>query len=238
MLKAVLFDLDGTLLPMNEEEFIPLYLDLLATRMESKGYNKEKFISALWSGTKKMYLNNGTKTNGEIFWDEFSSHFGKDSLKDKEYIDEFYTNEFLKTKEACKENKYAKEIVKFVKNSNLLCILSTNPIFPKIATKTRMGFVGLIENDFDYYSYYENSHYTKPNPYYFLEILDKFNLKSDEVILFGNNTFEDGECALKCGIKTYIVDGFVIYHDKSFHSFPVIKMEDVTKIIKNHLNNL
>ena len=45
MLKAVLFDLDGTfLLPMNEETFIPKYLDLLSTRMEPKGYNKEAFI--------------------------------------------------------------------------------------------------------------------------------------------------------------------------------------------------
>ena len=197
MLKAVLFDLDGTLLPMNEETFIPKYLDLLSTRMEPKGYNKETFIKVLWSGTKKMYLNDGTKTNEEVFWEEFASYFGNDALKDKNYVDEFYTNEFLQTKSECKENPLAKQIVKFVKDNNLLCILSTNPIFPRVATKSRMGFINLEETDFDYYSYYENSKYTKPNPLYFQDILDRYNLKPEEVILFGNNTYEDGECAFE-----------------------------------------
>lgn len=87
MLKAILFDLDGTLLPMNEETFIPKYLKLLSERMEPKGYNKEDFIKVLWSGTKKMYLNDGSKTNEDVFWNEFSSYFGDDSLKDKDYID-------------------------------------------------------------------------------------------------------------------------------------------------------
>lgn len=134
MIKAVLSDLDGTLLPMNEETFIPMYLNLLSERMEPKGYNKESFINVLWSGTKKMYLNDGSKTNEDVFWNEFSSYFGVDSLKDKDYIDEFYTTEFLQTKSECKDNPLAKQIVKFVKDNNLLCVLSTNPLFPRVAT--------------------------------------------------------------------------------------------------------
>lgn len=235
MIKAILFDLDGTLLPMNEETFIPKYLKLLSERMEPKGYNKEDFIKVLWSGTKKMYLNDGSKTNEEVFWDEFSSFFGKDALKDKKYIDEFYTNEFLQTKNVCKSNPLAKQIVKFVKDNNLLCILSTNPLFPRVATKSRMGFVGLEESDFHYYSYYENSKYTKPNPMYFKDILDKFNLKPEEVILFGNNTYEDGECALKLGIKTYLVKGYIIYSPKATHTFKEIEMKDVIPTIKSYL---
>lgn len=235
MLKAVLFDLDGTLLPLDEQTFISKYLNLLANRLEKKGYNKEEFINVLWSGTKKMYLNDGTKTNEEVFWDEFTCHFGQESLKDKDFIDEFYTNEFLLTKSECEENKLAKEIVNFVKKNNLLCILSTNPLFPRVATKSRMGFVNLEESDFDYYSYYENSRFSKPNPKYFLDILNKFNLKPEEVILFGNNTYEDGECALMCNIKTYLVGNYIIHHPKSNHNFETIHMDEVIKTIQKHL---
>ena len=235
MLKAVLFDLDGTLLPMNEETFIPKYLKLLSERMEPKGYNKEDFIKVLWSGTKKMYLNDGAKTNEDVFWEEFSSYFGKEALKDKCYIDEFYTNEFLQTKSECFSNPLAKLIVKFVKDNNLLCILSTNPLFPKVATISRMGFVGLDESDFDYISCYENSKFSKPNPLYFKEILEKFNLKPNEIILFGNNTYEDGECALKLGIKTYLIKGYIIYNPKSAHKFEEIDMDEIISKIKYHL---
>ena len=98
-----------------------------------------------------------------------------------------------------------------------------------------MGFVGLEESDFDYYSYYENSKYTKPNPMYFKDILDKFNLKPEEVILFGNNTYEDGECALKLGIKTYLVKGYIIYNPKATHTFKEIEMKDVIPTIKSYL---
>lgn len=237
MLKAVFFDLDGTLLPLKEDLFINTYLELLSTRLETRGYNKEKFIKTLWDGTKKMYINDGSKTNEELFWEEFVSVYGKESLKDKEFIDDFYNNEFLLTKKVCGENKYAREIVEFVKNNNLICVLSTNPLFPQIATRQRMGFVGLKEDDFDYYSHYSNSSYSKPNPKYFMELLKMFNLKPDEVILFGNNTYEDGECALMCGIKTYLVEGYIINNPKATHTFPVIKMEEVTSVIRKHLKN-
>jgi FMN phosphatase YigB (HAD superfamily) len=54
-----------------------------------------------------------------------------------------------------------------------------------------MSFNDLYEDDFDYITSYENSNYTKPNPMYFQILLDEFNLKPEEVILFGNNEYED-----------------------------------------------
>ena len=52
-----------------------------------------------------------------------------------------------------------------------------------------MSYVGLTFDDFDYVTTYENSHNCKPNPQYFIDLLNKFNLKPSEVILFGNNTY-------------------------------------------------
>ena len=235
MLKAVLFDLDGTLLPMNEESFIPKYLNLLANRMEPRGYNKEDFIKVLWSGTKKMYLNDGSKSNEQVFWDEFTSFFGKDCLKDKAYVDEFYTNEFLQTKSECKENSLAKKIVKFVKDNNLLCILSTNPIFPSVGTITRMSYIDLLESDFDFVTFYENFNFTKPNPMYFKKLLEKYSLKPEEVILIGNNELEDAWCANQVGIKAYLVKDYLITSDKLIEKAEIISMEEVIPVIKKEM---
>lgn len=235
MLKAVFFDLDGTLLPLNEEEFTKIYFSLISKRMIPLGYEPEELISVIWAGTKAMYKNDGIKTNEEVFWDVFKSHYGIEKMKDKEYMDEFYTNEFRKTKESCEENPLAKDIISFCKDNNLLVVLSTNPIFPKTGTMTRMSYIGLKEEDFDYVTYYENSSYCKPNPMYFKKLLNKFNLKPEEVIVFGNNTYEDGECAKLCGIECFMVGNYVINSPKTNTQFEHVLMEKVIDKIKEYL---
>jgi FMN phosphatase YigB (HAD superfamily) len=97
-----------------------------------------------------------------------------------------------------------------------------------------MSFIGLKETDFDYITVYENSNYCKPNPAYFKMLLNKYNLKSDEVIVFGNNTYEDGEAALACGIKCYMVGDYIINHPKTIHEFEHIQMKDVINVIKSY----
>ena len=111
MLKAIFFDLDGTLLPMDENEFAKGYFGLLSNKMEKYGYDKNQLIKVILAGTEAMYKNDGNKTNEEVFWDYFKGIYGKEKLLDMPYFEEFYRNEFKKTKVFCKDNPYAREIV-------------------------------------------------------------------------------------------------------------------------------
>ena len=56
---TVLFDLDGTLLPMDQDTFIKAYFGGLAQKMIPYGYDGEKLIDAIWEGTKAMITNTG-----------------------------------------------------------------------------------------------------------------------------------------------------------------------------------
>lgn len=235
MIKAVFFDLDGTLLPLDEDQFLMCYFDLLCKKVAHLGYEKDELIKVIYAGTMKMFQNNGVKTNEFVFWMHFIEHFGVSALNNKDVFDDFYLNEFKKVKEVCEENKLAREIVDFCKANVEYTVLSTNPIFPLDGTLTRMGFVDLKKEDFDFITSYENSSFCKPNPMYFKTLLDKFNLKGEEVILFGNNTLEDGECSLACGIKCYLVGDYIINNPKTQHNFPVIGMEDVIETIKKEI---
>ena len=235
MIKAIFFDLDGTLLPLNEEKFINLYFELLANKVAHLEYKKEELYKVIWTGTKAMFKNDGSVTNEEAFWKVFVSFYGEERLKDKELFDDFYINEFKRTIEVCEDNPLAREIVDFCKENVNYTILSTNPIFPLNGTLTRMSFVGLKKEDFDFVTAYENFSYSKPNPKYFQELLNMFNLKGEEVILFGNNTLEDGECSLACGIKCYMVGEYIINNPLATHEFPVIKMNEVIEIIKKEI---
>lgn len=236
MLKAVFFDLDGTLLPLDENEFVKAYFELLANYMKPYGYSTSQIFEIINEGVKAMYQNNGRKLNEEVFWDRFYELTPIKNLDFKKIFDDFYNKEFLTTIEYTSPNPLALSIINEIKSLGLKVMLTTNPIFPLVATKNRMGFIDLIPQDFDYVTTYENSSYTKPNPLYFKQVMDKFNLKSDEVILFGNNTKEDGDTARALGIKCYLVTGHIIYKDESKWNYKEIKMNQIIDIIKSNLD--
>ena len=236
MLKAVLFDLDGTLLPMNEKAFIAKYDRLVTTKYANLGYNYNEINKVFWEAFYEMYKNDGRKVNFDVFWDHLALRFGKEFLKEQHVVYEFFNNEFKDVKTEFLPNPLAKDIVKFVKDNNLLCILATNPVFPLDGVLNRMDFVGLEKDDFDYITNSENFKYVKANPKYYQEILSMFNLKSDEVLLFGNNTYEDGESSLVSNIKTYLIDGCLIFDPNAKHEFEIIKMDQVIQTIKKHIN--
>lgn len=230
MLKAVLFDLDGTLLPMNEEEFLKLYLGLIYKSVAHLGYDKT-LIDVILAGTKKMFKNDGSRSNEQVFWDHFKEVYGEEKVKDKEAFDKFYITDFKKTQACCGENKLAREIIDYIKGLGLKIILATNPVFPKVGMVTRLGFVGLKEEDFDYITGYENTSFCKCNPKYYQELLEKNNLKSNDVIFFGNNEKDDCENAASVGIKSYLVGDEVKWSDSDKH-FPHLKLDEVIPIIK------
>lgn len=232
MLKAIFFDLDGTLLPMDEKKFVSIYFDLISKKTIKYGYDPKKLSTCILTGMDKMYKNDSGKTNEEIFWDCFKETFGEEKLRDKAVFDDFYVNEFKETINACRKNSLVKNIVKCAKLTVNKVILTTNPIFPHCGVNTRLGFIGLDSSDFDYITTYENSYHCKPNPKYFLDILEKFNLKSNEVIMFGNNDIEDYYCAQQAGIKCYLIGDSLILQDKIKLNPPIIKMDEVISIIR------
>ena len=237
MLKAVFFDLDGTLLRFDENKFLKMYFQLLCEKTAKIGYEPKKLIDTIWKGTALMYHNNGEKTNEVVFWEAFQEEYGKESLNDKPYFDSFYRNEFRALKEITEASPLSHEIVKETRALGLKPILSTNPIFPMVGQLTRISFLDLKEDDFDYITSYENSSYSKPNPMYFKMLLDKFSLKPEEVIVFGNNDYEDGDCASALGIKVYLVDGYLIRSEKAKGNYPIILLSNVVDVIKEEMKN-
>ena len=111
MLKAVLFDLDGTLLPMDQDEFTHGYFNLLCRKLAGYGYDPDQLVKAVWKGTGAMVKNDGSCNNEEAFWRSFSSIYGEDALRDIPLFNAFYANEFQQAKALCGCNPKAKEVV-------------------------------------------------------------------------------------------------------------------------------
>ena len=204
MIKTVLFDLDGTLIPFDQEEFIKAYFYNLAKKFVPMGYDKDLLIKSLWAGTGSMYKNDGKATNQDVFKDIFSKSMQKDYNEMEESFLDFYENEFDNVKSTLQKQVDRSEFIKTLKDKGVKVVLATNPIFPKVAVQTRLKWIGLSLDDFDYVTTFENSHYCKPNLDYYREIFENINSNPGEAIMVGNNALEDMVSG-KLGVKTYLI---------------------------------
>ena len=191
MIKACLFDLDGTLLPMDEPLFTKIYIGNLAKKFVRSALPYDKIPHGIMAGLKAMVANDGKQTNEELFWKAFDSFTGTDHTPFMPMFEEYYANEFVLAKQGCGFNEASKEIIELCKEKKIRRILATNPIFPHMATHQRIQWAGLNVEDFELITTYEDSCFCKPNPDYYREILDKTGLKPEEVIMIGNDTKED-----------------------------------------------
>lgn len=145
---TVLFDLDGTLLPMELEAFTNTYFGLLAKKAAPYGYDPETLVAAVWKGTKAMVKNDGTMKNCDRFWQIFAGVLGEKVLKLRPVFDGFYANEFHGAKAATGENPLARRAVDSLKAKGYDVILATNPLFPAVGIKTRLSWIGLCAGGF------------------------------------------------------------------------------------------
>ena len=230
-IKAVLFDLDGTLLPMDQEAFTKAYFKLLAARLAPLGYEPQKLIDSIWAGTAAMVRNDGSCRNEDAFWNKFAEIYGEEALKDKAIIDGFYSNEFGKAKEVCGFEPLAKEIVDELKAKDKIVVLATNPIFPAVATENRIRWAGLTPEDFYLYTTYENIGYCKPNLKYYMEILDRIGCKPEECLMVGNDVTED-MVAKELGMQVFLLTDCIINkNNQDISVFPRGNFEELRKYI-------
>lgn len=208
-MRTVLFDLDGTLLPMDQDVFTKAYFRALTEKLVPYGYDPDALVKGIWAGTASMVGNDGQKTNEAVFWDAFAAIFGDRVYKDKALLDVFYLDEFDRAKEACGFDPEASVTVRALKADGYRVILASNPIFPLTAQKRRMEWAGLDVDDFSYITSYENSRYCKPNPDYYREILSVTGCSAEDCLMVGNDANED-MAAMDAGIKTFLLTNCLI----------------------------
>lgn len=217
---TILFDLDGTLLPMDQDVFVEEYLKLLAKKFAGHGYDPEALPGNIWAGVKAMTTNTGEYNNEEAFWRTFDAIYGEGVRKDIPLFEEYYKNEFQQVQNVCGFNPQAAELIHYVKEKGLRTILATNPLFPIVATASRIRWAGLEKEDFELVTTYENSKHCKPNPDYYRDILNQIGAEPEECLMVGNDVSEDMVAGL-LGMKVFLLtDCLINKEDKDIEQYP------------------
>ena len=204
VLKAILFDLDGTLLPMEQELFLKAYMGKLVAALQPHGYEPQKLMHTILKGIEAMAKNDGSQSNESAFWNTFASVYGNRSLDDYKIFEDFYTNIFPSVQSVCGFDPMANEVIKAAKERGYRLALATNPMFPKAATYERIRWAGLDHADFDLITTYENCSTSKPNPAYYKDVLRRMNCTVEESLMVGNDVGEDMIPSESIGMQVFL----------------------------------
>jgi len=208
MINTILFDLDGTILQMDTDEFVNNYYNLL---MDEFGdlENVKEFFKEFNNGYLAMRDNQSDKTNKVVFEEYVISKFPELSEVLYQRLLDFYSTTFNKLGEGYTDSKISKQVIEVLVKKGYKLVLATNPVFPLVASKNRLSWIGLNVDDFEFVTTIENCKRCKPSIEYFNDVLKKVDRSAEQCLMIGNDEYED-LVASELGIKTYLVEDHVI----------------------------
>jgi FMN phosphatase YigB (HAD superfamily) len=202
MLKAILFDLDNTLIMFDELEFLRQYLPKVS-RVFSDIMPFEEFRQRILSSTQALIKNAGRMSNADFFMDHFCH--GIEGRRD-EFWDRFitfYTSSFEQFRRLTTTIDGVRELFERLEVYSLKCIIASNPFWPRLVQKIRLTWAGLNEVNFDLITDIENTSFCKPHLGYYREICENIHVAPEECLMVGNDWVND-MIASKIGMKTYL----------------------------------
>ncbi|TAK14930.1 MAG: hypothetical protein EPO32_00235 [Anaerolineae bacterium] len=208
MTPTLLFDLDDTLLGNSMDVFIPAYLHALTVAMSDR-VSPEQLVPALMAGVQAMNSNTDfRRTLKDVFDEVFYPWLGLDPVAILPAIEDFYTRVFPSLKEHTRTLPVAREMVSRLLSQGHTIAVSSNPLFPLTAIHQRLEWAGLSPDEFGFSAVtsMEISHFTKPSPSYFAEVLAGLGWPEGPIVIIGDNPINDIQPATELGVASYRVN--------------------------------
>ena len=209
MIKAVLLDLDDTLLSSNMDTLIQNYFQALSKYLADV-VDPGVMLPALMTGTRKMIANDHPgQTLQQVFDGEFFPAIGAPRDRLQARIDRFYQEVFPTLRNLTDPRPEAVSLVEWSLAQGCRASIATNPLFPRTAIYQRMDWAGLPAKDyrFEVVSSYETFHFTKPNPAYFAEVLARMGWPKGPVLMVGDDPVNDIAGSSDLGLASFWIDG-------------------------------
>lgn len=207
--KAIFFDLDGTLLPMDVEAFLKGYFESLAAHAAKCGMDPMALVKAVKKSVAAMADHEPGMLNSEAFWSSFEREWGSRGPEVEGFFDSFYEEAFGSIGTGFDANPAAAHAIGVLAEKGYPLYLTTMPLFPRIAVEWRLRWAGVDPSAFQVITTFDNSTTVKPHLGYYQENVERSGFKAEEILMVGNNTEED-MVALKLGMDGYLVTDFII----------------------------
>lgn len=189
VIKAILLDLDDTLLVNPMDLFVQAYLRALGGFLAAH-VEPDRLVEQLLRATRTMAENDGAgATNEQVFAAVFYPAVGKTREELEPLFHRFYAEEFPKLRRLTRPAPEARPLVQWAFDRGLQVAIATNPLFPRTAIEQRLDWAGVGAEEFPYalVTTYETMHASKYSPAYYREILALLGREPEECLMVGDN---------------------------------------------------
>ena len=198
-----LLDLDNTLLTNDMNQFLPPYFALAQRRLEplAQGTDlRQILVDSVQAALANQEL---TVTNMTAFMAEFSRYLGYPAQTLQQILETFYRKDYPQLRQYTGYRPEAPQVVDHLLAKGYTVAIATNPLFPKSAIEQRLDWAGVGDFPYAHITTMENSHFSKPDPRYYQEILGAVEAKPESTWMVGDNPTHDIVPAHKLGLKTW-----------------------------------
>lgn len=204
MIKAVLLDLDDTLLRNPNQGFVPRYLHLVDHYFEERW--GKKIAATLITSVRAMMepVRDMQHSNLHLAMTILQNTTGLPFDEIQKGLHDFYIEAYPSLEDCTQKIDGAVELVSKLRSSGYSIVIATNPVYPAEAIRQRLMWAGL-SGDFEDYTFVsraDNMHFAKPNPAYYAEILGRLGVEPDEALMVGDSLENDIRPAAQIGMHT------------------------------------
>jgi len=207
MIKAVLLDLDNTLLHNPDVEWVAAFRQQWDRHFADR-YRIEQASSALRYAIGCINREPASyRTNADTILEALSTAMPLADATHTSAIASYYRGNDSRLRANTEPMANAAVLVESLLKQDLLVAIATNPFFPESATRERIRWAGLsnLISEFAFITHSENMRFAKPSPAYYAETIARVGVEPDEALLIGDSMRNDIEPARAIGIHTWQV---------------------------------
>ena len=207
-LKAVLLDLDDTLVHIDTELFTRRYIDLIGSFVAARfsTITADQFKKAVISATRQVSRDlDPMRLNQAVINASINAAVSVPTLQLDNAMVEFFDGPYRTLSSLAAPMTGGRQLIDWILAHNIILVIATNPLFPSQATYERMRWAELdpLHRGFALITTANNSHFTKPNIAYYSEILAKIGVDAAQALMVGDSFESDIQPALAAGMSTY-----------------------------------
>ena len=207
--RAILFDLDGTLLQVDMRRYIPAYVQGLAATIADTVPHSEAGRTLLGLVHHLLQRDSGDESNNSWYLQHAAQTFGMTPQLLSERFATYFASGLTALDPLMSPTPAARRLAETCIAKGWKVVIATNPVFPQPVIDSRLRRAGLADLDLALVTTSDNSRRCKPNPAYFADIMARLDLNPEQCLMVGNDTGHD-LAARQAGIATFLVDTWMI----------------------------
>ena len=234
---TLLFDMDSTIISIDEQGFSKRYFQLLH---KTHFYDVDFmfFVDTMVDITRYVMTTKiPDKFTIDTFVTEMSSKFKREPEELKTNLLDFYNRQYNQLKSYIRPARGVKKLIKNSFEKGYDVVVATTPVFPEVAIRKRLKWGGVLNFDYKLITHAENMHYSKPHEEYYIEILEKIGKKANECIMIGNEFIGDILGPTKIGMKTFYCP-LPSYNDELFVSPELKRFSKIKPTFQGQINEM